>query len=150
MSAQIKTKVKREWVSRTIEKINNQTEAFGEKVVSIYGEFNHSTIFTSDSKGDRTMSGWIFRNEHEAFAERFRRSLGFWTRVIETGGIVFLSGGIILGMPQLWHDTERMIVPLLLAAIGLFTALCYLCLLGVMAELSYLSEKLLKETPVSE
>ncbi len=96
------------------------------------------------------MSGWIFRNELEAFAERFRRSLGFWARVIEIAGIASLSVGIILGMGQLWHDTERMIVPLLLAAIGLFTFLCYACLMGVMAELSYLSEKLLKETPVSE
>ena len=88
----------------------------------------------------------IHISSHEEFVERFKRSRGFWERAIGTVGMVFLVVGFVVGIPAVWHNTERLTLLLLLAAIGLFTFLCYTWLMGILAELSYLRERLLKET----
>ncbi len=83
----------------------------------------------------------FYFSREEEFAERFQRSLGFWEGAFKTAAIMLLAIGISLGVGALWDDPERLPVILLLTAIGLFSFLCYACLLGIMAELAYLNER---------
>ena len=88
----------------------------------------------------------IYFSREEEFAERFKRSLGFWFRALSTGAVVLLVLGGFLGIGAFWNDNERLPIILLLTAIGLFGNLCYVCLLGLMAELAYLNERLAKRS----
>ena len=81
-----------------------------------------------------------FSHEGE-FAERFQRSLGFWVRAIETAALVLLGIWVTIGVGALWDDHESLPVILLLTVIGLFSYMCYACLLGIMAELAYLNDR---------
>ena len=90
------------------------------------------------------MERWSFR--HHVFVDRFLRSRGFWARPIETAGGLFLVVGSGMAITELWDDPERLAVPLLLAAICTYTFLCFAYLAGISVELSYLRERLLKET----
>ena len=83
----------------------------------------------------------VYFSHEEGFAERFQRSLGFWVRAIESAGIASLVIGVTLGVGALWDDYERLPVILLLTGIGLFSYMCYSCLLGVVAELAYLHDR---------
>ncbi len=82
---------------------------------------------------------------HHAFANRFLRSRGFAERAFETAGSVFLSVGSVMAIATLWDDPEQMAVPLLLAAIGCYSILGFMYLAGILAELSYMRERFLKE-----
>ena len=88
----------------------------------------------------------IYFSHEQEFAERFQRSLGFWARALNTTAIVLLVMGILGGVGALWDDYERLPVILLLAAIGLYSSLCYVCLLGIMAELAYRNERSAKRS----
>ena len=88
----------------------------------------------------------IYFSPGEEFAERFQRSLGFWFRALSTGAVVLLVLGGVLGIGAFWNDNEGLPIILLLTAIGLFGNLCYVCLLGLMAELAYLNERLAKRS----
>jgi len=88
----------------------------------------------------------IYFSPGEEFAERFQRSLGFWFRALSIGAVVLLVFGGFLGIGAFWNDNERLPIILLLTAIGLFGNLCYVCLLGLCAELAYLNERLAKRS----
>lgn len=89
------------------------------------------------------MGRWSFR--HDVFAHRFLRSRGFWERAIETAGAVFFVVGSAMAITEFWVEPERLVVPLLLAAIASYTFLGFAYLAGILAELSYMRERLLKE-----
>ncbi len=92
----------------------------------------------------------VYFSPEEEFAERFRRSCGFWARAIETAGLVLLGVGSVMAIIELWDDPERLAVPLLLAAIALYTFLGVAYLAGIMAELAYLNERSAKQTESAE
>ena len=62
----------------------------------------------------------IYFSRGEEFAERFKRSLGFWVHAFSAAAVVFLILGVSLGVRAFWDDHERLAVILLLTAIGLF------------------------------
>ena len=88
----------------------------------------------------------IYFSRGEEFAERFQSSLGFWVRALSIGAVVLLVLGGVLGIGAFWNDNEGLPIILLLTAIGLFGNLCYVCLLGLCAELAYLNERLAKRS----
>ncbi len=69
-----------------------------------------------------------------------------YLRAFSAAAVVFLVLGGFLGIGAFWNDNERLPIILLLTAIGLSSYLCYVCLLGLMAELAYLNERLAKRS----
>ena len=88
----------------------------------------------------------IYFSRGEEFAERFKRSLGFSVHAFSAAAVVLLILGGLLGVGAFWGDHERLPVILLLTAIGLFGYLCSLFLMGIMAELAYLNERVAKRS----